>query len=87
MTSAASDRDDGWRILRSCVSTQDGLLDVLEGFVEHHPDLAPVFLDRLAGFHDHHRQPRQAAVYREQAAALRKRIGEDEAAREMGLHL
>jgi hypothetical protein len=47
-----------------------------ECFVEQCPemDLVAAALDHLAGFHDYHRQPRQAAVYRAEAADLRKRI-------------
>lgn len=54
----------------------DTTLLLWECFVEQCPeiDLVADALDEIAKFHDHHRQPRQAAKCRAEAAALRKCI-------------
>jgi|GEM_PF-1468421 len=80
MTSSC--RDNAGRYLRSHCSGADGTLLLWECFVEQCPDmdLVAAALDQLAGFHAYHRQPLQAAAYRAEAAALRRRIEEDEAA-------
>ncbi|WP_214084198.1 hypothetical protein [Methanoculleus sp.] len=56
----------------------DTTLLLWEAFVEQCPDmnLVAAALDQLAGFHDYHRQPLQAAACRAEAATLRKRISE-----------
>jgi hypothetical protein len=73
-------RDNAQRSLRSRFSGADGILELWECFVEQCPeiDLVADALDRLAGFHDYHRQPGQAAKYRAEAAALRKCIKRDD---------
>lgn len=74
MTSSC--RDNAGRYLRSRFSGANGTLLLWEAFVAQCPemDLVADALDQLAGFHDYHRQPRQAAKYRAEAADLRKRI-------------
>ena len=74
MTSSC--RDNARRYLRSGFSGADGILLLWECFVEQCPemDLVAAALDELAGFHDYHRQPRQAAKYRAEAADLRQSI-------------
>jgi hypothetical protein len=69
-------RDNAGRYLRSHFSGADGILQLWEAFVGQCPDMTLVAgaLDHLAGFHDYHRQPRQAAVYRAEAADQRRRI-------------
>lgn len=56
----------------------DTTLLLWEAFIEQCPDmnLVAAALDQLAGFHDYHRQPRQAAACRVEAPALRERISE-----------
>ena len=78
MTSSC--RDNAQRSLRSRFSGADGIRELWECFVEQCPemDLVAAALDQLAGFHDYHRQPRQAAKYRAEAAALRKCIKRDD---------
>jgi len=78
MTSSC--RDNARRYLRSRFSGPDGTLLLWECFVEQCPemDLVADALDQLAGLHDYHRQPRQAAKYRAEAAALRKCIKRDD---------
>ena len=73
MTSSC--RDNARRHLRPFGSL-DGTLLMWECFVEQCPemDLVADALDELAGFHDYHRQPHQAAKYRAEAAALRQSI-------------
>ena len=74
-------RDNAQRSLRSRFSGADGILELWECFVEQCPemDLVADALDQLAGLHDYHRQPRQAAKYRAEAAALRERIAKETA--------
>jgi len=74
MTSSC--RDNAGRYLRSRFAGADGILQLLEAFVAQCPDITLVAaaLDQLAGFHDYHRQPRQAAKYRAEAADLRQSI-------------
>lgn len=74
MTSSC--RDNARRYLRSWFSGADGTLLLWECFVEQcdEMDLVAAALDELAGFHDYHRQPRQAAKYRAEAADLRQNI-------------
>jgi hypothetical protein len=74
MTSSC--RDNARRYLRSRFTGADGILELWECFVEQCPemDLVAAALDELAGFHDYHRQPRQAAKYRAEAADLRQNI-------------
>ena len=69
-------RDNAGRYLREHFSSADGILGLWECFVEQCPemDLVADALDELARFHEHHRQPRQAAKCRAEAAALRERI-------------
>ena len=57
MTSSC--RDNARRYLRSRFTGADGILELWECFVEQCPeiDLVADALDRLAGFHDYHRQP------------------------------
>jgi hypothetical protein len=74
-------RDNAQRSLRSRFSGADGILELWECFVEQCPeiDLVADALDEIAKFHDHHRQPRQAAACRAEAAALRERIAKETA--------
>ncbi len=71
-----SPRDNPGRYLREHFSSADGILELWECFVEQCPetDLVADALDQLAGFHDYHLQPLQAAKYRAQAADLRQSI-------------
>jgi len=74
MTSSCRDR--AGRYLRSRFAGADGILELWECFVAQCPEMTLVAaaLDKLAGFHDYYRQPRQATKYRAEAAALRERI-------------
>lgn len=74
MTSSCRDNADCY--LRSRFSGPDGILLLWECFVEQcdEMDLVAAALDELAGFHDYHRQPQQAAKYRAEAADLRQSI-------------
>ncbi|WP_342772104.1 MULTISPECIES: hypothetical protein [unclassified Methanoculleus] len=78
MTSSC--RDNARRYLRSRFTGADGILLLWDAFVAQCPemDLVADALDQLAGLHDYHRQPRQAAKYRAEAAALRKCIKRDD---------
>ena len=71
---SSSCRDNARQYLRSRFAGADGILELWECFVEQCPDMTLVAaaLDKLAGFHDYYRQPRQATKYRAEAAALRK---------------
>lgn len=73
---SSSCRDNARQYLRSRFAGVDGALQLWECFVAQCPemDLVADALDQLAGFHDYHRQPRQAAAYRTEAADLRRRI-------------
>lgn len=79
MTSSC--RDNAGRFLRSRFTGADGILLLWEAFVEQCPemDLVADALDQLAGLHDYHRQPRQAAKYRAEAAVLREHIAKETA--------
>ena len=76
MTSSC--RDDARGFVRPYLISPDGILRLWELFIEACPetDLVADALDQLAGFHDYHRQPQQAANYRAEAADLRKRIAD-----------
>ena len=71
---SSSCRDNARQYLRSRFAGADGILELWECFVAQCPDMTLVAaaLDKLAGFHDYYRQPRQATKYRAEAAALRK---------------
>ena len=74
MTSSCRDNARGF--VRPYLISLDGILRLWELFVEQcdEMDLVADALDELAGFHDYHRQPHQAAKYRAEAAALRQSI-------------
>lgn len=76
MTSSC--RDDARRFLRSHMAP-DGLLCMWEIFIGQCPEwgLVVATLEHLAGFFDYHDQPLQATKYREEAARLRIRLGEE----------